>query len=76
MEVAGLQRYKTLFSLSLEPRKVTNVRVFVYRPNTDPNVLTGLVIWDPIENAQNYSVRVMLNNIELQDVSKKTTAFH
>ena len=44
--------------LHVGPDAVTNVQVFIYRPNTDNSVLTGLVTWDPIEFALNYTVTV------------------
>ena len=47
---------------------MANVRVFVYRPNTDPSVLTGLVIWDEVEFALNYAVTVLQNGVEIPDV--------
>ena len=50
------------------PERVTNVRVFVYRPNTDPNVLTGLVIWDEVEFALNYTVTISQGEVEILDV--------
>ena len=39
---------------------MTNVQVFIYRPNTDNSVLTGLVTWDPVGLALNYTVTVRL----------------
>ena len=44
--------------LHVGPDAVANVQVFIYRPNTDNSVLTGLVTWDPIEFALNYTVTV------------------
>jgi len=40
------------------PDQVANVRVYIYRPTTNPNNFTGLVLWDKVENVDNYSVRV------------------
>jgi len=52
----------------LVPERVKNVRAFSFRPSTDPSVLTGLVIWDRVEDIHNYTVRVTHNSTELPNV--------
>ena len=51
------------------PDSVSNVRVFVYRPNTDDATLTGLVFWDAMEFVISYSVTVLQNNVPIANVS-------
>ena len=54
---------------SEEPTQVMNVRVFTFRPNTDPNVVTGLVKWDGMNFADRYVVDVTENGQQLSNVS-------
>ena len=56
------------FCFRLGPDRVTNVRVFVYRPNTNMDDLTALVVWDAMDFALNYTITVMQNNDPIPDV--------
>ena len=47
----------SLFPSPSAPEAVEGVQVFLFRPNTDRTVVTGLVFWNEM-NAQNYTVQV------------------
>lgn len=54
---------------SLGPAQVANVRVFAFRPNTDPMVITGLVSWDNMDFVDMYTISVTENGGALSNVS-------
>lgn len=54
----------------LGPGQVREVRIFTFRPNTDPSVVTGLVIWNGLDIVDRYQVDVAENGVLLPNVSE------
>lgn len=45
------------------------MRAYSFRPNTNASVITGIVFWDEVQYAQNFTVTVSRDGTAVDDVS-------